>query len=103
GILRYKPTTVPDVLRAGGESVGIMLQALENFHYDALEITLDGDTDGATAIGLHLKGANPDLYDGHPVEFNLNLEGNLANLLRTNLDSYQIPDRIRERIQGFQR
>ena len=80
-----------------------MLQALENFRYDALKITLDGRTDGATAIGLHLKGANPDLHDGHPVEFNLNLEGNLASLIQTNLENYQIPDRIRERLQGFER
>lgn len=103
GVLRYTPSAVPGVLQAGGESVRLMLQALENFRYDALKITLDGRTDGATAIGLHLRGANPDLYDGHPVEFNLNLDGNLASLVQTNLDNYQIPDRIRERIQGFQR
>ena len=35
-------------------------------------------------VGLHIKGANPDLYDGHPVEFNLNLEGELGNILRSN-------------------
>ncbi len=103
GVLRYTPSSVPGVLQAGGESVRLMLQALENFRYDALKITLDGRTDGATAIGLHLKGANPDLHDGHPVEFNLNLEGNLASLVQTNLDNYQIPDRIRERLQGFER
>ena len=103
GILRYTPSSVPGVLQAGGESVRLMLQALENFRYEALKITLDGRTDGATAIGLHLKGANPDLYESHPVEFNLNVEGNLASLVQTNLDNYQIPDRISERIQGFER
>ena len=103
GVLRYTPSTVPGVLQAGGESVRLMLQALENFRYEALKITLDGRTDGANTIGLHLKGANPDLYDGHPVEFNLNLEGSLASLVQANLDSYQIPDRIRERIQRFER
>ncbi len=103
GVLRYTPSSIPGVLQAGGESVRLMLQALENFRYDALKITLDGRTDGATAIGLHLKGANPDLHDGHPVEFNLNLEGNLASLVQTNLDNYQIPYRIRERLQGFER
>jgi hypothetical protein len=54
-------------------------------------------------IALHLAGANPDLYDGHPVEFNLDLEGELANILRQGIASYQIPDRIRERMQGFGR
>lgn len=102
GVIRYAPSSVPGVLQAGGESVILMLQALENFQYDALNLTLDGKTDGDTQIGFHLKGANPELYDGHPVEFNLNLDGNLASLIQTNLDNYQIPDRIRERLQGFQ-
>jgi hypothetical protein len=103
GVLRYAAEAAPPALRAGGEGVDLLLQALENFHYEALEITLDGRTDAAMDIGLHLAGANPDLYDGHPVEFNLDLEGELANILRQGIASYQIPDRIRERMQGFGR
>jgi hypothetical protein len=76
---------------------------LENFHYDRLKITLDGRTDSAMDIGLHLKGANPELYEGFPIDFNLNLDGELANILKSGLSSYQLPDRIRERIQGFKR
>ncbi len=101
GVLRYKPDETPGVLQSGGESIGLMLQALENFHYDELDITLDGRTDGETDIGLHIRGANPELYDGYPIEFNLDLKGDLANIVRTNLSNYQIPDRIRERLQGF--
>ncbi len=101
GVLRYQPDQAPGLLQTGGESVGLMLRALENFHYDKLRITLDGRTDGDTKIGLHVSGANPDLYEGHPIEFNLDLEGDLANLVRTNISNYQIPDRIREQLQGF--
>jgi hypothetical protein len=54
-------------------------------------------------IGLHLGGANPDLYDGHPIEFNLDLQGELGNILQQGVASYQIPDRVRERMQGFGR
>jgi hypothetical protein len=54
-------------------------------------------------VKLHIAGANPDLYDGYPIEFNLNLEGALANVLRQGLADYQIPERIRERMQGFDR
>jgi hypothetical protein len=50
-------------------------------------------------IALHLAGANPDLYDGYPVEFNLNLEGELGKILRQGVASYGIP----ERMQGFGR
>jgi hypothetical protein len=80
-----------------------LLQALENFRYEALRITLDGRTDAEMDIGLHVQGANPELYDGYPIEFNLDLEGELANILRSGLASYQIPERIREQMQGFRR
>lgn len=103
GVLRYDAGSAPAALQAGGEGVGLLLQALENFRYERLEITLDGSTDAAMDIGLHLAGANPDLYDGHPIEFNLDLEGELGNILRQGVASYQIPDRIRERMQGFGR
>jgi hypothetical protein len=103
GVLRYDAEAAPAALRAGGEGVDLLLQALENFHYEALEITLDGRTDAAMDIALHIAGANPDLYDGHPVEFNLDLEGELANILRQGIASWQIPERIRERMQGFGR
>jgi hypothetical protein len=101
GVIRYRREAAPSALEAGGQGVGLLLEALENFRYDALRITLDGRTDSAMDIGLHLEGANPELYDGHPVEFNLNLDGALAQILQSGLRSYQIPDRIRERIQGF--
>ena len=55
------------------------------------------------AIGLSLAGANPDLYDGYPVEFNLNLEGALATILQAGIDSYEVPDRIAEQMARFAR
>jgi hypothetical protein len=103
GVLRYRKDAAPAALRAGGAGVELLLQALENFHYDALRITLDGRTDAAMDVGLHLKGANPGLHDGHPIEFNLNLDGDLANVLQSGLAGYRIPERIRERMQGFAR
>jgi hypothetical protein len=103
GVLRYARGTAPAALQSGGEGVDLLLQALENFHYEALRITLDGRTDAAMDIGLHLGGANPDLYDGHPIEFNLDLQGEFGNILRQGVASYQIPDRVRERMQRFGR
>jgi Dicarboxylate transport len=103
GWLRYRPAEPPTALQAGGANVNLLLQALENFHYEALRITLDGRTDAAMDIKLHVRGANPELYGGYPIEFNLNLEGELANILRSGLSTYQIPKRIREQMRGFQR
>jgi hypothetical protein len=101
GWLRYRPAEPPAALEAGGANVSLLLQALENFHYEALRITLDGRTDAEMAIKLHVRGANPELYGGYPVEFNLNLEGELGNILRSGLASYEIPERIREQMRGF--
>jgi hypothetical protein len=102
GWLRYRPAEPPTALQAGGANVNLLLQALENFHYEALRITLDGRTDAAMDIKLHVRGANPELYGGYPIEFNLNLEGELANILRSGLATYQIPERIREQMRGSQ-
>ena len=96
----------PSSLRPLSRRVGrtsTLLQALENFRYKDLRLTIDGRTDGEMDVGLHIAGANPDLYDGYPIEFNLNLEGALANVLRQGLAGYQIPERIREQMQGFGR
>jgi Dicarboxylate transport len=103
GWVRYRPDQAPAALQAGGENVNLLLQALENFRYEKLRLTIDGRTDGDLDVRLHLAGANPDLLGGHPIEFNLNLEGALANILRAGLAGYQIPERIRERMQGFGR
>ena len=93
GWVRYRPAQPPAALEAGGQNVNLLLQALENFRYKDLRLTIDGRTDGEMDVGLHIAGANPDLYDGYPIEFNLNLEGALANVLRQGLAGYQIPER----------
>jgi Dicarboxylate transport len=103
GWVRYRPQEAPAALQAGGQNVNLLLQALENFRYEDLRLTIDGRTDGEMDVGLHIRGANPDLYGGHPIEFNLNLEGALADVVRAGLAGYQIPERIRERMQGFGR
>jgi hypothetical protein len=56
-----------------GSNIG--LQALENFQYKELSGTLNYESDGNYRISIRLEGKNPDLYDGHPVVFNLNVSG----------------------------
>jgi hypothetical protein len=103
GRLRYRPRETPAALAGGGQGVDLMLQALENFHYESLRITLDGRTDGEMDVGLHVSGANPDLYGGYPVEFNLNLEGQLGAILQAGLEGYRLPGRIADRMEQLGR
>jgi len=100
GWLRYRPEEAPAALPSGAQGIDLLLQALENFRYEELRVTLDGRTDAEMDIQLHIKGANPDLHDGYPIEFNLNLEGELGNILRSNLSGFHIPEPIRRRIES---
>ena len=101
GVLRYKPDAAPSALREAGETATLMFAALENFEYERLRITLDRKADGDTVVGLHLRGANPSFYDGYPVEFNINISGELDTMLQRGLESYRIPDVIAERLREF--
>jgi hypothetical protein len=101
GVLRYKPAQVPAALQGGGQGVELMLQALTDFHYDALSLTLDRAADGETKIGLHIKGNNPAVYSGYPLAFNLNLSGKLDRIVRDSLKGYRVPDTIQRKMLEF--
>ncbi len=81
GRLRFKSEAAAEMLRAGGEPVELLLQALEDFHYETL--TLAGTKDAADdiEIALQLLGNNPAVLEGHPFKFNINLSGNIGPIL----------------------
>lgn len=95
GVVRYRPATPSPALAAGGAIVG---QALANFEYEELRATLNGDLMRDLKIAVHLKGKNPELMKGYPVEFNLNLEGPLGQIATSSLSAYRIPDTIKSRL-----
>jgi hypothetical protein len=66
--------------REGMADSNIGFRALENFQYKELSGTLNYQSDGSYRIAVHLEGRNPDLYDGHPIVFNLNIGGILPEL-----------------------
>jgi hypothetical protein len=97
GFVRYRPTQAPSALQTGG-SVDLLLKALDDFRYERLELSLNGAASGELEAGLHLKGANPALYDGFPVELNLSLSGALSQVLSDTADSASVPERIQKRV-----
>jgi hypothetical protein len=101
GELRYLPDGVPSGLGSDEASLDLVLEALSNFQYQRLEVNLDRAADGETVVGLHIAGANPDLYDGYPIELNVSLTGALDQIVRDSLAGYRIPEAIRERLSGF--
>ncbi len=63
-------------------ATNIGLQAMENFQYQDLSGTINYQADGTYRITIRLEGKNPDLYGGHPVVFNLNINGSLPAAFR---------------------
>jgi hypothetical protein len=74
------------------------LSAFENLRWESLELAMNGDTQGIVEIRLHVRGRNPEYQSGRPVEFNLNVESRLADLLRQEAASYRIPEEIERRL-----
>jgi hypothetical protein len=79
---------------AASPGMDVALRALENFVYERLELRVDGAATGSVRVVAALRGANPDLEGGRPVEFNLDLEGELGDLVGAGVTSYQIPPEI---------
>jgi hypothetical protein len=102
GTLRYQPTESARALAASRPNdLGLAFDALSDFRYELLEAHLTGDLQGDMKIRLHLRGANPSFQEGRPVEFNLELEARLADLVRSGLASYRVPEVIEERLRAF--
>jgi hypothetical protein len=67
-------------MKEGLAASNIGLKAIENFQYKDLSGTLNYQSDGNYVLTIRLDGKNPDLYGGHPVVFNLNVNGLLPEV-----------------------
>ncbi|WP_198038797.1 intermembrane phospholipid transport protein YdbH family protein [Skermanella stibiiresistens] len=103
GTLRYNPDEPPSFLSGDpGSGTDMLLKALTDFHYEALDLTVNGTAGGEMAISFAIRGSNPGFYDGYPVALNLNVGGALDTILRRGISTYNIPDAVRDRIMDFQ-
>jgi len=96
GIIRYASGGVGE---GQDEGVQLLLDAIENFHYESLGVSLDGRTGGDLTVGLSIRGANPDVYDGYPIALNVNVSGALDDILSEGIQTLTIGDRAREYFQ----
>ena len=99
GTIRYRPSAaVADFAASRPDDLGIAIAALSDFHYDWLELRIEGELAGELRAELHLRGANPGYRDGHPVEFNLALDAKVADLVRSG-QSAGVPRWIEEHLR----
>lgn len=98
GRLIYKPGA-PSPALSENQGGALLLQALSNFTYDRLSLTLNGPLAEEISLLVGLAGKNPDLYGGYPIEFNLNLTGRLTQILRQGVVGYGIPADLERRLR----
>jgi hypothetical protein len=101
GSIRYTPDASTAAVAESQSGYGLALQALEDFQYENLALTVNGSLSKDLEVGLQLKGNNPGLYDGYPIEFNLNLSGELANVIQGSLTGYRVPETIKRQLMEF--
>lgn len=90
GLLRLKSERAEQVLKTGGEQVALMLQALENFTYQNLRVSVDKSLAGDAQVKLRTLGHNPAVLNGRKFQINVNLETNLDRLLDATVQWYQL-------------
>jgi hypothetical protein len=78
----------PGVLRYQGpvaDKENIAFKALRNLAYQSLNAKLNYHPNGDYQMALRMEGRNPEVLQGHPLAFNLNLSGQLPDLLKRGL------------------
>lgn len=90
GRIVFRSEKVRSALASGGEAVMLMMDALENFHYDELRIEVHKPKEGESRLNIKLRGKNPNVLDGHPFDLNINLSGNLEPILQAVAEGRQL-------------
>ena len=82
GVIRY---AVSDEQAAALDNplTDVVIAALRDFRYGALEAEADYEPDGTMLLRIHLEGTSPSLETDRPVHININSEQNVLSLLRS--------------------
>jgi hypothetical protein len=98
GRLRFQSAQAAQLLAGAGESADLMLRALQDFHYDELSLTIGKPAAAEARLTLVLLGHNPDVLEGYPFRFNINLEGNTGQLVEALSQAYRLSNRMLRRV-----
>ncbi len=83
GLIQYKPGDSVRNLVASNAQMATVLDTLQDFRYDTLHSEVDFRPDGILHLATNLAGSNPEFEGGRRVNFNLNIEENVAALLKS--------------------
>ncbi len=102
GLLKF-PAERLQAMLGSSQTMNLVVEALQNFHYSVLKSTIDYDEKGKLVLDLKLEGENPEVRGGQPVVLNISLEEDIPALL-TSLQlsgrvNEAVTERVRERLQ----
>jgi hypothetical protein len=93
GVIRFKnPGT--DAAAGQNENASYAFKALENLEYKELTAFIDGPLDGDILLKMVLEGKNDDVLSGQRFLFNMQFEGELANIARNVKSSMSTQDNL---------
>ncbi|HYD19141.1 MAG TPA: YdbH domain-containing protein [Patescibacteria group bacterium] len=103
GTIKYNPQKPPAFLQNTTQQQIVDLKAaLSQFNYDSLGVTINGELGQSQQVQLRIRGRNPLFYAGKAVNFNLNVDGPLENIIRYNPGGSRIPDAIRKQMENYE-
>lgn len=102
GVIRYEGE-LPKAALDSNPQLGLALNALKNFHYAVLNMKTTYTQSGKLTLQTRLEGKNPDLTNGRPIHFNLNITEDIPALLKSLQLSQDISDKLDARIQQLSR
>ncbi len=77
----------------------ILNNYLYDFQYQNLSLTISSDTNYDMKVNLAALGHNPNYLNGKPLKLNVNLEQNLLAAMQSIMLTYDLPNRIREKLE----
>ncbi len=81
GVISLSPESIP----GDNEQITLVRDVMKNLHYSVLSIGIDSDKDHKLSVLLAVEGNNPDVAEGRPVKLNVQLTGDLLNLVQQSL------------------
>ncbi|NBX03841.1 MAG: hypothetical protein EBR02_07280 [Alphaproteobacteria bacterium] len=76
---------LPEAIPGDNEQVAVVRQIMKNLNYSVLKVAMDTDDKGKLSVKLSIVGSNPDMYEGRTVNLNVNLSGDVLELIQQSL------------------
>lgn len=101
GFIRYDSSGDLGAVRGSNQGVDLMIELLENFLYDELDLRLMRPVAGSMEVSFRILGRNPEVYGGVPIDLTLNVDGELEDVIRNSLEIYRVPETIQDLIMEY--